>query len=240
IVTSTSARRRALVPNKPPNPDPITTTWWRRSVVAMGVLLVVEFVGTIVPRPRIGRLIEGGVSCVTLTITRARHGASPRKTVSGGPILGKRATFAVTSARSHRRRRDVPLNRPALALEPGPRSVQDARRWVVSTCTDIGRGDLVECAELGSSELVTNALLHGTPPISIRVRGTREHPRVEVRDTSIEPPELPTTTDVRDEADLLLTFGRGLSIVARAADAWGVDVEEDGKTVWFAPARAFA
>jgi hypothetical protein len=118
--------------------------------------------------------------------------------------------------------------------------VQDARRWVVSTCTAIGRHDLVECSELGTSELVTNALLHGTPPISIRVRGTREHPRVEVRDTSTEPPELPTTNDVRDEADLLLTFGRGLSIVARAADAWGVDIDEDGKTVWFAPAQAFA
>ncbi len=134
----------------------------------------------------------------------------------------------------------MPLNRPALALGPGPRSVQDARRWVVSTCMDIGRHDLVECAELGVSELVTNALLHGAPPITVRVRGTREHPRVEVRDTSTEPPDLPSATTPQDEADLLLTFGRGLSIVARAADAWGVDVDEDGKTVWFVPADVFA
>ena len=134
----------------------------------------------------------------------------------------------------------MPLNRPALALGPGPRSVQDARRWVVGTCVDIGRDDLVECAELGVSELVTNALLHGDSPISVRVRGTREHPRVEVRDTSTTVPELPHRTTPEDEIDLLLTFGRGLGIVARAADAWGIDVDEEGKVVWFAPADTFA
>jgi hypothetical protein len=129
----------------------------------------------------------------------------------------------------------VPLNRPALALGSGPRGVQDARRWVVDTCHDIDRGDIVECAELGVSELVTNALLHASPPLSVRVRGTREHPRVEVRDGSPELPLMPTDR-AHDEDDLLLTFGRGLSIVARCATAWGVEVEDDGKIVWFVPA----
>ena len=46
-------------------------------------------------------------------------------------------------------------------------------------------------AELGVSELVTNALLHAATPIAVRVRGTREHPRVEVSDASPEPPLLP-------------------------------------------------
>lgn len=133
----------------------------------------------------------------------------------------------------------MPLNRPALSLGPGPRGVQDARRWVVDTCREVGRDDLVECAELGVSELVTNALLHGAPPIQVRVRGTALHPRVEVRDGSTERPVLPGESTDQDD-DLLLTFGRGLSIVARSADAWGADVEEDGKTVWFAPAATFA
>ncbi len=128
----------------------------------------------------------------------------------------------------------MPLNRPALSLGSGPRGVQDARRWVVSTFQDVGRADLVECAELGVSELVTNALLHARPPLSVRVRGTREHPRVEVRDGSSEVPLMPSE-DTHDEDDLLLTFGRGLSIVARCSVAWGVEVEEDGKLVWFAP-----
>lgn len=129
----------------------------------------------------------------------------------------------------------MPLNRPALSLGSGPRGVQDARRWVVDTCHQIDRDDLVECAELGVSELVTNALLHAVPPLSVRVRGTREHPRVEVRDGSVDVPPMPTTGP-QDEADLMLTFGRGLNIVARCAAAWGVEVEDDGKLVWFVPA----
>jgi len=113
--------------------------------------------------------------------------------------------------------------------------VQNARRWVVDVCTDIGREDLAECAELGVSELVTNALLHADAPYDVRVRGTREHPRVEVRDGSQEPPVLPGS-NLHGEDDLLLTFGRGLGIVARCATAWGADIEDDGKAVWFAPA----
>jgi anti-sigma regulatory factor (Ser/Thr protein kinase) len=119
--------------------------------------------------------------------------------------------------------------------------VQDARRWVSQLCEEIGRPELEECAQLGVSELVTNALLHGEPPITVRMRGTVEHPRVEVRDSSVEPPILPDQPLDRPETDdLLLTFGRGLSIVARCCDAWGAEVEDDGKIVWFAPAADFA
>lgn len=146
----------------------------------------------------------------------------------------------------------MPLNRPALSLGAGPRGVQDARRWVTGTFYDMGRDDLVECAEMAVSEVVTNALLHGAPPIQVRVRGTREHPRVEVSDGSQEAPSMPTASldlDALDADgldgldgldDMLLTFGRGLSIVARASDAWGAEIEEDGKTVWFTPAAEFS
>jgi len=135
----------------------------------------------------------------------------------------------------------VPLNRPPLALGQGARGVQDARRWVGDLCEEIGRPELAECAQLGVSELVTNALLHGEPPITVRLRGTAEHPRVEVRDSSVEAPILPSQPLDRPETDdLLLTFGRGLSIVARCCDAWGAELEDDGKVVWFTPAATFA
>ena len=106
---------------------------------------------------------------------------------------------------------------------------------------DIGRTELADTAELGVSELVTNAVLHATDPITVRVRGTQEHPRVEVRDGSTEPPVMPiappkTSVLPLDEDELLLTFGRGLDIVARCADAWGAEIEENGKVMWFAPA----
>jgi anti-sigma regulatory factor (Ser/Thr protein kinase) len=135
----------------------------------------------------------------------------------------------------------VPLNRPPLALGQGPRGVHDARRWVADLCLEIHRPELAECAQLGVSELVTNALLHGEPPITVRMRGTSEHPRVEVRDSSVEPPILPHQPLDRPETDdLLVTFGRGLSIVARCSDAWGAEIEHDGKVIWFAPATGFA
>ncbi len=139
--------------------------------------------------------------------------------------------------------------RPGLALGPGPRGAQQARRWVVDAIRALGRSDLSESAELGVSELVTNALLHGTPPVSVRVGGTTEHPRVEVHDHSTEPPVLPDEApsipdlgldDLLGEedadADVLVTFGRGLDIVARCAEAWGAEIETEGKVVWFTPA----
>ena len=130
----------------------------------------------------------------------------------------------------------MPLNRPALTLGSGPSGVHEARRWVVNTCIDIGRPDLIECAEMAVSEVVTNALLHGESPIRVRVRGTREHPRVEVADASREPPRLPGSEPLTDDDDFLLTFGRGLDIVARCSTAWGAEIEDDGKIVWFVPA----
>ncbi len=129
-----------------------------------------------------------------------------------------------------------------IALAPGPRSVQDARRWVVRRCRDLGRPELAECAEVGVSELVSNALLHGSSPIQVGMAGTTAHPRVEVRDASTAAPRIgagPEATLLGEhlDDDALLTFGRGLGIVARVSRAWGADIDDDGKVVWFEPAE---
>ncbi len=108
----------------------------------------------------------------------------------------------------------------------------EARRWVTSVVTDLSRDDLVECAELGVSELVTNALLHASEPISVGVRGTRDSVRIEVSDGS---PDLLIREPIRDD-DRLETFGRGLTIGAHCARAWGAAVDGRTKTVWFEPA----
>ncbi|GAB3017966.1 hypothetical protein GCM10011376_01420 [Nocardioides flavus (ex Wang et al. 2016)] len=122
-----------------------------------------------------------------------------------------------------------------LTLASSPRAAADARRWVSDICRRLERTDLVECAELGVSELVANAILHATAPYKVRVRGTASHPRIEVVDGSTRPPEPPSRLET-DELDLLLTFGRGLSIVAQCALALGATIESDGKIVWFEPA----
>lgn len=123
-----------------------------------------------------------------------------------------------------------------LSLAPSPRSAADARRWIRAACLKLNRPELVEAAEVGISELVANAILHGRGPITVRLRGTASHPRVEVLDGSTEPPVPPALDDVdEDDADLLTTFGRGLAMVARSATAWGASIDENGKIVWFEP-----
>jgi len=120
-----------------------------------------------------------------------------------------------------------------LELVPEPQSVRRARVWVVSELATIGRDDLADAAELGVSELVTNAILHADPPIVVRVGGTAAHPRVEVHDNSPAPPKARSmTTDER----LLATVGRGLGIVAMFSTTWGAEVSSQGKVVWFEPA----
>lgn len=144
-------------------------------------------------------------------------------------------------------------HRETLTLGAGPRSVQDARRWAVQVCHVLGHPELAECAELGVSELVTNALLHGSPPVTLVVRGTTDRPRFEVHDASTVAPQAGSPAggidldafdlDAWDSGNLdeidiggLTSFGRGLDIVARASQAWGAEIDEDGKTVWFEPA----
>jgi anti-sigma regulatory factor (Ser/Thr protein kinase) len=133
----------------------------------------------------------------------------------------------------------VPIHRPVFTLGSGPSGVHDARTWARQACSEIGRPDLTECAELGVSELIGNAILHGEPPIRMRLRGTQDHPRIEVSDGSRQPPVLPEPlTRHPIEDDPLITFGRGLDIVARCASAWGADIDDAGKVVWFVPAPA--
>lgn len=128
----------------------------------------------------------------------------------------------------------MPLSKGELTLETGPRSVSEARRWAADACRQLDRCDLVDAAELGTSELVTNALLHGEPPIAVRMRGTHKHPRIEVFDGSRTPPE--PNRRMTHEDELLATIGRGLGMVAMSSHTWGAELLDEGKMVWFEPA----
>lgn len=138
----------------------------------------------------------------------------------------------------------VPLTKPPFRVDATPRGVREVRAWIAGLLRDLKRSDLVETAELGVSELITNALLHAEAPITVAMRGTRDHPRIEVADASPEPPVMPEAGSeaidhlLLDDDDLLVTFGRGLDLVARSSDAWGADLEENGKVVWFCPAAS--
>ncbi|MGW4778779.1 SpoIIE family protein phosphatase [Streptomyces filamentosus] len=79
--------------------------------------------------------------------------------------------------------------------------------------------------ELIVSELVTNAVRHGAPPVALRLLRGESTLTVEVRDGAPTAPHL-RHARAGDEG------GRGLHICATLADAWGVRYETDGKTVW--------
>jgi len=119
--------------------------------------------------------------------------------------------------------------------------VRLARSWVSKVLEEIGREDLVDAAQLGVSELVTNALIHSQPPLSVRVRGTIDHPRIEVVDSSPVPPQRPAVAPEPEDVDdfNLTTFGRGLDLVAMMSRRWGSDLAHDGrsKSVWFEPSE---
>jgi hypothetical protein len=117
--------------------------------------------------------------------------------------------------------------------------VKLARSWVSTVLRDIGRDDLVDAAQLGVSELVTNALIHSRPPLLVRILGTTDHPRIEVVDSSPVPPQRAPVAPAPEEVDdfNLTTYGRGLDLVAMMSARWGADLGHDGrsKTVWFEP-----
>lgn len=129
----------------------------------------------------------------------------------------------------------MPLTKRALRLPAGPSSVRLARAWVSEILEEINREDLVFAAQLGVSELVTNAILHGQPPVTVGVRGTRERPRIEVTDTT---PELPLVRNLADHDPSfeVTTFGRGLALVAMNSERCGWQTDGISKLVWFIPA----
>lgn len=115
-----------------------------------------------------------------------------------------------------------------MELEPKPEAIHRARRFVRTRVADYVATEHVEVAELLTSELVTNAIIHTGAPVELCVAVDVGHVRVEVSDDSDEPPVL------RGELDPFAIHGRGLQFVEELATVWGVDTKRGaGKCVWF-------
>jgi len=113
-------------------------------------------------------------------------------------------------------------------LSPYPTSVGAARRFVrdVLMSRDVFEGT-VDTVELLTSELVTNAILHGGAGPNLVVELGDGLIRVGVLDMSTEVPVRRFTRP--DDVS-----GRGVMIVEELASAWGVElVAGGGKRVWF-------
>ncbi|WP_432280545.1 SpoIIE family protein phosphatase [Streptomyces luomodiensis] len=109
-------------------------------------------------------------------------------------------------------------------LPSDPAVVAGARSLAVRRLAEWGLEDLATTTELIVSELVTNAIRHGTGPIRLRLI-RHEVLICEVADTSSTSPRLrhPRTTD---------EGGRGLFLVAQLAHRWGTRYTEGGKLIW--------
>ncbi|MGC9671197.1 SpoIIE family protein phosphatase [Planosporangium sp. 12N6] len=106
------------------------------------------------------------------------------------------------------------------------RAVHDARQFATDTLADWGipRSRAREIVLL-VSELVTNAVVYGRPPIELRIRRTGGHVVLEVYDAA---PFLPRKLRPTPEDE----HGRGLQLVAHLADRWGTRPTPHGKAVW--------
>lgn len=112
------------------------------------------------------------------------------------------------------------------------RAVPEVRRALRELLSRWGRPGRSETAELLTSELVTNALVHTDSDAVLTATVGPRGLRVEVRDFLGRKPTLrPANADDGTHRDD--THGRGLVLVESLADEWGVRRHDVGKSVWF-------
>jgi anti-sigma regulatory factor (Ser/Thr protein kinase) len=117
-----------------------------------------------------------------------------------------------------------------LELPATPAAAGVARLFVRCLCEEWGVEEVADVAELLSSELVTNAVVHAHTAVELcAARDDDGGLRVDVYDRGPSgrvPPR-------QRNADPAAEGGRGLAIVASLASSWGVDEGGNGKSVWF-------
>jgi anti-sigma regulatory factor (Ser/Thr protein kinase) len=121
-------------------------------------------------------------------------------------------------------RRMEPERMAEWEVPPDPAAVARVRAAGSAQLAAWGLEEIAFATELILSELITNAIRYGTPPI--RVRLLRDRSLIcEVSDGSSTSPHLryAATTD---------EGGRGLFLVAQYAERWGTRYTERGKVIW--------
>lgn len=109
-----------------------------------------------------------------------------------------------------------------------PEALSSARHMIRAAVRAWGAKERADEVELAADELTTNALMHtdGGAIVTIRVlTGPERRLRVDVEDRSSALPR-------RRDAGEAGVSGRGLMLVDRLADEWGVESRGTGKCVW--------
>ena len=141
------------------------------------------------------------------------------------PCLSAHATRAEAVAHLDRRL--------AVTIEHGARGPAQARRVVQECAAALGLGEAGDDLVLVVSEIVTNAVRHGSPPVRLQVVVDGDLVVVQVADGSPSPP-------VPRDADEQAEGGRGMALVDLLAAEHGVRRDPPGKTVWASVRRPAA
>jgi anti-sigma regulatory factor (Ser/Thr protein kinase) len=115
---------------------------------------------------------------------------------------------------------------------PGtPADVSCSRRWLAVAVTELwGEGEDTDRLVLAYSEIATNAVVHGTGPVSVAAHIYPTGARCEIADRSSRLPKARHASSVE-------TGGRGLEMVQLTVDRLRVAADEAGKTVSFVVGR---
>jgi anti-sigma regulatory factor (Ser/Thr protein kinase) len=116
--------------------------------------------------------------------------------------------------------------REVLELAGEREDVRAGRRFLNRTLVGVGWEDRLDDASLLLSELLANVALHARTSCAVVVNSSSDHLRIDVEDRS---PVLPRVQHFSIDT----TTGRGLRLVEKLADSWGVEPIEGGKAVWF-------
>src|SRR5450432_4056590 len=120
-----------------------------------------------------------------------------------------------------------PLQPAARRFDPDPSQVRHAREWARKALPGWGLTEHTDLVDLLVSELVTNAIMHGSGPVDVCLSYGGDL-RIEVRDQGAGLP-------AQRQAGPDDPCGRGLSLVDAISSSWGVTDTcsgEPGKTVY--------
>jgi anti-sigma regulatory factor (Ser/Thr protein kinase) len=121
------------------------------------------------------------------------------------------------------------LQRTTVQLPASLTSPRAARRFVARALLDWRLVQLVESASLVVSEIVTNAVVHAASAVDVTLSRADGRVQIMVQDAGTR--DHPTARTAEPERQLL--GGRGLLLVERTTQAWGIlPARPIGKSVW--------
>lgn len=164
---------------------------------------------------------------------RAAVGPAPPQDCGGDRVTTSTSCPVPAGIPGHKQQVSA-LNHPAgvhsvrLRLEPGDRAPGQARSAVRDLLVAWGLPELLDSVVMVVSELVTNAVRHGRPPVVVVLDRHADLLRLVVHDGEVSGPAIGQALSTGDDES-----GRGLTIIQALADDVGWDlVPGDGKVVY--------